>query len=37
MMVGAGQSQTNRFGEYSTVAFSDDVVDTNTSNELHYA
>jgi dolichol kinase len=29
--------QTNRFGEYTTVSFSDDVVDGNDNNDLHYA
>jgi hypothetical protein len=29
--------QTNRFGEYTTVSFSDDVVDVNDTNDLHYA
>jgi hypothetical protein len=29
--------QTNRFGEYTTVSFSDDAVDVNDTNDLHYA
>jgi hypothetical protein len=29
--------QTNRFGEYTTVSFSDDIVDDNGGNDLHYA
>lgn len=31
------RQQTSRFGEYTTVSFSDDVVDGNESNDLHYA
>lgn len=29
--------QTSRFGEYTSVSFSDDVPDANENNELHYA
>ena len=29
--------QTNRFGEYTTVSFTEDDIDLNDNNELHYA
>ena len=29
--------QTNRFGEYANVSFSDDAVDVNDANDLHFA